>query len=542
MPPPPTAKPSERIDGWKAIGRFLGRDARTAQRWAQSRGLPIHRVAGDGHSVFARAHELRAWLDGDAERRPQCAATPAPARAPGLLVLPFEYRGPGGSDRAFIGDAVGAEVLNRLAVAPLDELRVLSWTTSRAYARSELRAAELAADLGIRYLVEGGVNDVGSRWSVDVRVVDALDDRVVLADRFRADGKDVLRLHSTIAEAVSGQLALNLAGQLMEPFWNDPVDPAAFLAYVRAWEAEGSGRSRDGLQRAIALADEAITLDPQFTPAYALKGIALGYYATYFANSDRALHAQTRDLARHSMRAGPALVTSNTLDAIVATYYDYDWGRSEGRHRFILERLPSDAQSRRNLALVFALRERWDSALAAIDIAVDLERSPRLLIAQAGVQLWRREYAAAAASYERLLEASPGDAIATYYLIVTLGLLQRDESRVRARVDALDPAMSAPWRPFFDGCVAVAARDPAGIAHARRQVRERAAAGRGYWYSDAMLAGSSGDVDGVIDSLARAIDAGESGSVPHARVEPTFDCARGDPRFTALLRRLNLVG
>ncbi len=542
MPPPPTAKPTERIDGWKAVGRFLGRDARTAQRWAQARALPVRRVAGDGHSVFAWTHELQAWLDGDARREPQPEPRPAPARAPGLLVLPFEYRGPGGSDRAFLGDAVGAEVLNRLAVAPLADLRVLSWTTSRAFAQSKKRADELADELGGRYIVEGAVGDVGSRWSVDVRVVDALDDRVVLADRFRADGKDALRLHTTIAEAVSSHLSLNLAGHMIEPFWNEPVDPGAFVAYLRGWSAESAGRTRDGLQRAIALADEAIAAEPGFTPAYVLKGLALGYYATYFATSDRSLHEKTRDLARHAMREGPRLVASNTLDAVVATYYDYDWDRSEQRHRYILDRLPSDAQSRRNLALVLSMRERWDEAKAAIAIAGDLEQSPRLWIAQAGFHLWRREYEAAVDCYDRMLAASPEDAIATYYRIVTLGLLLRDPVRVQARIATLDPTLAGPWSALFAGCVAVAGGDDAGVAQARRQLREQALAGHGYWYSDAMLAGSTGDVEGAIDGLARAIDAGESGSVAHARVDPVFDCARGNPRFTALLQRLNLVG
>jgi hypothetical protein len=52
-----------RLDGWKAIAEYLGRDSRTLQRWRDERGLPIHRVPGvRGGTVFAYASELDAWL------------------------------------------------------------------------------------------------------------------------------------------------------------------------------------------------------------------------------------------------------------------------------------------------------------------------------------------------------------------------------------------------------------------------------------------------------------------------------------------------
>jgi hypothetical protein len=52
-----------RLDGWKAIAEYLGRDARTLQRWRDERGLPIHRVPGaKGGTVFAYPSELEAWL------------------------------------------------------------------------------------------------------------------------------------------------------------------------------------------------------------------------------------------------------------------------------------------------------------------------------------------------------------------------------------------------------------------------------------------------------------------------------------------------
>jgi hypothetical protein len=56
-------EPTRRLDGWKAIADYLGRDVRTAQRWRDERGMPVHRVPGGrSATVFADRAELDAWL------------------------------------------------------------------------------------------------------------------------------------------------------------------------------------------------------------------------------------------------------------------------------------------------------------------------------------------------------------------------------------------------------------------------------------------------------------------------------------------------
>lgn len=52
-----------RLDSWKAIADYLGRNVRTATRWYVERGLPVHHIPGGKRShVFAFAAELDAWL------------------------------------------------------------------------------------------------------------------------------------------------------------------------------------------------------------------------------------------------------------------------------------------------------------------------------------------------------------------------------------------------------------------------------------------------------------------------------------------------
>ena len=56
---------NRRLDTWKEIGAFFGRDERTVKRWETTRGLPVHRVPGAGRAnVYAYTDELAEWLHG----------------------------------------------------------------------------------------------------------------------------------------------------------------------------------------------------------------------------------------------------------------------------------------------------------------------------------------------------------------------------------------------------------------------------------------------------------------------------------------------
>lgn len=71
---------ARRVVGWKGIAAYFRRDRTTVMRWAQTRGLPVHRVPGAGSaSVYALTDELDDWL---ARYREHDEAPPAPAPSP----------------------------------------------------------------------------------------------------------------------------------------------------------------------------------------------------------------------------------------------------------------------------------------------------------------------------------------------------------------------------------------------------------------------------------------------------------------------------
>src|SRR5262245_41755625 len=56
--------PQTRLDSWKAIAQYLGRDVTTVRRWEKREGLPVHRHLHDKlGSVYAYSDEIDAWSE-----------------------------------------------------------------------------------------------------------------------------------------------------------------------------------------------------------------------------------------------------------------------------------------------------------------------------------------------------------------------------------------------------------------------------------------------------------------------------------------------
>jgi len=89
-----------RLDSWKAIAAFFGKDERTVKRWEKERGLPVRRVPGAARgTVFAYTEELERWLAGEDNAGPQIVDTPAnePAAAASEVIkadVPVDFPKP----------------------------------------------------------------------------------------------------------------------------------------------------------------------------------------------------------------------------------------------------------------------------------------------------------------------------------------------------------------------------------------------------------------------------------------------------------------
>src|SRR5260370_26734704 len=87
--------PSDLLNSWKEIARYLGRGVRTAQRWEREVGLPVRRLNGKSRSaVLAFPAEIDAWLHTEAATQAptQPAVSKPAAEAVPAAALPARSR------------------------------------------------------------------------------------------------------------------------------------------------------------------------------------------------------------------------------------------------------------------------------------------------------------------------------------------------------------------------------------------------------------------------------------------------------------------
>ncbi len=178
-------------------------------------------------------------------------------------MLPFENRSEEKSN-AYFADGIQDEILTRLS--KIGVLKVISRTSTEPYRSRAENLRQIARDLGVTYVVEGGVQKSGDAVRVNVQLINATSDVHVWADTFDRKLTDIFSVESDIAKTIADQLSVELTGEEKLRIAAKPTDnPAAYDEYLRGLaftlNAGTTPASNLGAQRHLR---EAVRLDPKF--------------------------------------------------------------------------------------------------------------------------------------------------------------------------------------------------------------------------------------------------------------------------------------
>jgi len=188
----------------------------------------------------------------------------------GIAVLPFENLG-ATSDQDYLANGITSDLITDLA--KLHGLRVIARDSAFAIGDGSRTHGEIARDLGVRYLVQGSVQQSDGRLRINARLFDTRTEHLLWAERYEREVSDLFRLQDELVSRIVGGLELELAPAERERLGPDyRRSVAAYDAFLQGLEFY-SRRSPENHQLAAQQYRRALEIDPRFARAYA--GLAL---------------------------------------------------------------------------------------------------------------------------------------------------------------------------------------------------------------------------------------------------------------------------
>jgi TolB-like protein len=207
--------------------------------------------------------------------------------------LPFHNDSPGeGHD--YILNGLMDEILNKLTL--VEDLDVVSRTTSEKYRNSARSSREIARELGVCFILEGSAQTVLDSTRIRLQLIEAEQDRHLWAKPYEREIRleNLFDVQEELSLAVASELKIVLKLHEKEGIEKIPTgNLSAYNMYLKASDLLLDSRhlSNDEQRKAVydakALLDEAIKLDPSFAEAcIALGGIYINQHYDWMERSD----------------------------------------------------------------------------------------------------------------------------------------------------------------------------------------------------------------------------------------------------------------
>jgi TolB-like protein/Flp pilus assembly protein TadD len=464
---------------------------------------------------------------------PTTPAAFSPA-AHSVAVLPFANMSGDPNDEYF-SDGLSQELLTSLAT--IHDLQVAARTSSFSFKGKTLDIGEIARKLNVGSILEGSIRKDGKQIRITAQLINARTGFQLWAKSYDRELKDVLKLQTEIAIAVTTALqATLLADTAARLELGGTENPQAFDAYLRGERLVGMPLDKENTRAQLAAYAEATRLDPRFAKAFVAEAFAQVIFASnnVAGSAVRDAFDEARASAQTAVALAPELGEAHSALGLVldAGFQDYPTAAAEYERALALS--PGNSHVLLLAARFLSEIGRAEAAVTSGQRAVALDPlNPGAYRILGLVLLYTHHYREAIMAYNRALSINPKAVQA-----------QANRGLAQALLGELEPARQSCATPPLDWlshmCLAIVMHKLNRPTDAQAELTTLQASADGEFdlaYQYAQIFAQWGDLEKALHWLDAAYRVRDPGLI-QLKVDSLLDPVRREPRFQALLAKM----
>jgi serine/threonine protein kinase/tetratricopeptide (TPR) repeat protein len=469
-------------------------------------------------------------------RRDSVTDVAASRRSPSIAILPFVDMSPA-RDQEYFCDGMAEELIN--ALSQIKDLRVIARTSAFSYKGKDVNVREIGRELDVATVLEGSVRKAGNRLRITAQLVDATGGHHLWSKRYDREMDDVFAIQDEITSSIVDNLKPKLLGEEKIKLAKErDVDIEAYQLYLM-------GRFLWNQRMELKTAADYFRLAIKQDPSYALAhdGLAdcynlLGYY-NYLRPKEAFPKAKVAAL--EALKLDNTLAEAYTSLGWISMLFEWDWECAEREFRRAIDLKPNYATAHHWYSVLLFAMGRFDDSIFEIKRAQELD--PRSVIINAGLgwpHCFARRYNQAIEAFQNALSIDENFWYAHWGLAVPYIFKGMHKEALAELQKARH--LHKGWQTRIESAIGVVYGYMGEREEAQRVLNSLLEHSQHEYVPPVFISHvyfALEDNSQGFDWLDRAFEVRDD-ELTWIKTYPLYDHVRSDPRYTALLRKMNL--